>query len=201
MSNGDHYPGSAESSQHFELTQQNIRDIGTLRSDVSGLVVGQHAMATEMRTGFQSLAASIQLQTKPKPQGQWVGVSGLVISITIILGLIVSFTMTTLKSGTDQLFAFMAKEIADHQSMLDSNMARMDLMDDKELIYATQRGAALARADGLAAKVDHLDDQRHIDEKDVLKRVSELEAKSERIYTAVQAEGDYMREHTNRDHQ
>lgn len=37
---------------HFEITQQNVRDIGDMKSDIAGLKVGQDAMVAQTKAGF-----------------------------------------------------------------------------------------------------------------------------------------------------
>ena len=48
-----------ELDTHFEVTQQNVRDIGEMRSDIAGLKVGQDALERRPVRGFSLLAKSL----------------------------------------------------------------------------------------------------------------------------------------------
>ena len=39
---------------HFEITQQNVRDIGDMKSDIAGLKVGQDALGAQTKSGFDN---------------------------------------------------------------------------------------------------------------------------------------------------
>lgn len=43
-----------ELDTHFEITQQNVRDIGTMKSDIAGLKVGQDALGEQTKSGFDN---------------------------------------------------------------------------------------------------------------------------------------------------
>lgn len=59
---------------HFEITQQNVRDIGDMKSDIAGLKVGQDAMVAQTKAGFTNtsdkfdhLSRQLTELSTPKP--------------------------------------------------------------------------------------------------------------------------------------
>lgn len=65
---------SSQDDSHFEITQQNVRDIGEMRSDIAGLKVGQDALGVQTSAGFSStsekfdhLSRQLSELSKPKP--------------------------------------------------------------------------------------------------------------------------------------
>jgi len=66
---------------HFEITQQNVRDIGDMKSDIAGLKVGQDAMVAQTKAGFantsdkfEHLSNQLTDFAKPKPPLPLIGI-------------------------------------------------------------------------------------------------------------------------------
>ena len=59
---------------HFDITQQNVRDIGEMKSDIAGLKVGQDALGAQTKSGFDNtsdkfdhLSRQLTELSAPKP--------------------------------------------------------------------------------------------------------------------------------------
>lgn len=147
---------------HWGLTQQNVRDIGDIKSEVSGL-------ASKVDSGFSGITTAIHQMSQPKPPGQWLGVSALVVSITLALGLVVSFTMGTLKSGTDSKFDSIKSTIGVLASHMETTV-------DQEIETGRLLAYRIAKLESLEVKVTHLDEENHINMRRILDRLTKLES-------------------------
>ena len=99
---------------HFEITQQNVRDIGEIRTDVAGLKVGVEGITSQQREGFTqvgnqmtTLSAQIAQLNAPK---QWPSVAGLFLTGVVIFGGIFSFMMVSQSEGTTKSLEDMRRE-------------------------------------------------------------------------------------------
>ena len=183
---------------HWDITQKHADDITRIMSEVSGITAKVDGLQAQMTAGLSNIHHTLQQMSAPKPQGQWVGVGGLVMSLMIALGLVVSFTMSTLKAGTDQQFVSVFDDLADQKTLSARILGHFDVDDLRALADAEQRGASRAQHEALQGKVDHLDDISHIEKRIVDNRLSQLEAKDEMLQAGMRATGDYIKEHTNK---
>tara|TARA_R110002020_G_scaffold260388_2_gene474627 strand:- start:252 stop:1010 length:759 start_codon:yes stop_codon:yes gene_type:complete len=83
---------------HFEITQQNVRDIGDMKSDIAGLKVGQDAMVAQTKAGFENtsdkfshLSKQLADMAKPKPPLPLIGIGTLAIVIMSAFGTVMVY--------------------------------------------------------------------------------------------------------------
>lgn len=83
---------------HFEITQQNVRDIGDMKSDIAGLKVGQDAMVAQTKAGFANTSDKFEHLSKqltdfaqPKPPLPLIGIGTLAIVIMSAFGTVMVY--------------------------------------------------------------------------------------------------------------
>ena len=172
---------ATDNDPHWDITQQNIRDIGAIRTEVSSIAAQVDGVQHQMATGFADMRSALAQMSAPKPTGQWVPIAGLVISIMLAMGLVVSFTMTTLKQGTDQRFASVAHILDDFQQDFAWVDNRMSSDDDRELRDAGLMGENKAKYEALYKKVSHLDEIDHRDKLLFVQRLNKIDRELSRL--------------------
>lgn len=158
MANGDNNGNTAldrAEQQHIDLTQQNIRDIGMLRSDFSGL-------QSAVNTGFEQLTQRLEAMSQPKPQGQGLTIAALTVSLVVCLGLIVNFAMATLKDRTDQKLNGVSTILEIRANTATQLIARVAEIEKRELEMAYTMGLREQQIIDTADRLGHLDELMHI---------------------------------------
>ena len=187
-----------DGDQHWDITQQNIRDIGTIKSEVSSIAAQVDGVQHQMATGFTDMRMAINNLNAPKPQGQWVSIAGLVISLTLALGLVVNFTMTTLKQGTDQQFAYVRHELEESAKNFSWVENKMSVDNQREQTDARHDGKMEARLEALEHKVIHLDEVDHIQKSKLFNRISSLEGNDQRTQAILEESNRIFYNHLDR---
>jgi hypothetical protein len=121
-----------EGSGHFDITQRNVRDIGEIRSDISGLKVGMDALGNSQSSGFASQSAAMERLSKqlshfsqPK-ETNWAQIGSLIVAVIVVFGSIFGFLFYAQASNTQAvsaaLFRLEDRMLANSANQEDLNM-------------------------------------------------------------------------------
>ena len=121
-----------EGSGHFDITQRNVRDIGEIRSDISGLKVGMDALGNSQSSGFSSQSAAMERLSKqlshfsqPK-ETNWAQIGSLIVAVIVVFGSIFGFLFYAQASNTQAvsaaLFRLEDRMLANSANQEDLNM-------------------------------------------------------------------------------
>lgn len=78
-------------NMHWEQTQKHGQDISELKAGQARLEVGVNHLGSRLESGFNSLQSTLSERTQPHPPVPWVQISGLVISMILVLGSVLTF--------------------------------------------------------------------------------------------------------------
>jgi len=117
---------------HFDITQRNVRDIGEIRSDISGLKVGMDALGAAQTSGFNSQSISMERLSKqlshfsqPKVTN-WAQIGSLIVAVIVVFGSIFGFLFYAQASNTQAvsaaLFRLEDRMLAHSATQSDLNM-------------------------------------------------------------------------------
>ena len=121
-----------EGSGHFDITQRNVRDIGEIRSDISGLKVGMDALGNSQSSGFASQSSAMERLSKqlshfsqPK-ETNWAQIGSLIVAVIVVFGSIFGFLFYAQASNTQAvsaaLFRLEDRMLANSANQEDLNM-------------------------------------------------------------------------------
>ncbi|MGB2335681.1 MAG: hypothetical protein ACPH5V_00100 [Alcanivorax sp.] len=143
---------------------------------------------------------------KPKAPSPWVGIATLVMSSIVIIGSVLGFTFSlitgSMQREVDMRFDLANQEMHDNRDEIrdrfDRLTSRMDVDDRREQADAYNNGYSLAKNEGTREKLDHIDEQRHINDRSGESDMDDIRILLERVYTGLQAWGAYTKEHTGK---
>lgn len=160
-----------ELDTHFEVTQQNVRDISEMRTDIAGLKVGQDAALEQAKLGFDNtsekfdqLSRQLAELSRPKPPLAIIPMFTLAMVVLGGFGTVMVFlssqTATSMQREADMQLEhiterFLLAEQKDndrHDTALQNNIAR-------QLEDAYQKGAATSSFQNLRGQYQNLESQ------------------------------------------
>jgi len=131
MTDNKNEDGSGD-AYHFNITQQNVRDIGEIKTDIAGLKIGMDGLGKEQSAGFanqsQNLNRVIQqlsLLSTPK-EDNWVAIGSLIIGVVVVFGSIFGFLFYAQSNTTQEALLSMQRESDLRQENLSRHVFRME---------------------------------------------------------------------------
>ena len=177
MSTNDSYNGdrdrrkSSQDDSHFNITQQNVRDIGEMRSDIAGLKVGQDALGAQTSAGFSAtsekfdhLSRQLTELAKPKPPVAIIPLFTLAMVVLGGFGTVMVFlsnqTATSMQREADMQLEHITErfQIAE-QNDDDRHQIAARGRNLQELEDAYRKGVAIASFEDLRAQFQTLETQ------------------------------------------
>ena len=114
MTDNKNEDGSGD-AYHFNITQQNVRDIGEIKTDIAGLKIGMDGLGKEQ----------LSLLSTPK-EDNWVAIGSLIIGVVVVFGSIFGFLFYAQSNTTQEALLSMQRESDLRQENLSRHVFRME---------------------------------------------------------------------------